>query len=86
MGDILYYERELDSKIIVILSSICNQQAASTEDTAAAVHQLLDYVATYPNDGIAYRDSDMILNGYSDASYLKKSKARSQSGAHILLS
>ena len=52
----------------------------------AAVNQLLDHVATYPNNAITYRASDIILDGHSDESYIKKSNARSQSGAHIFLS
>ena len=38
-------------------SAIGAQQAAATEETAEAIEQLLDYVATYPNDGILFRKS-----------------------------
>ena len=46
----------------------------------------LDYLATYPYDGITYRASDMILAGHAAAAYLDVSKARSRPGAHIILS
>ena len=43
-------------------------------------------MASYPDDGIIFRKIDMILAAHADAGYLNKSKARSRSGAHILLS
>ena len=52
----------------------------------AAVNQLLDYVATYPNNGITYQAIEIILAFPYDESYLNKLKARSQFGAHIFLS
>jgi len=59
VGSLLYYARAVDNKLLVALSTISSQQTAATQNTAAAVHQLLDYVATYPNDGITYRASSM---------------------------
>jgi hypothetical protein len=50
-----------------------------------AVHLLLDYVATYPNDGIVYHASNMILCAHSDAGFLNELQSRSQAGAHIFL-
>ena len=43
-------------------------------------------MATYPNDGILFRKSDMILAAHADAGFLNESRARSRSGAHIFLS
>ena len=40
----------VNNKLLVALSAIEAQQAAETEDTEEAIEQLLDYVATYPND------------------------------------
>ncbi len=54
--------------------------------TAYAINQLLDYVATYPSDGITYRASAMVLAAHADASFLTESGARSRAGAHIYLS
>ena len=48
--------------------------------------QLLDYLATYPNDGITYHTSNMILAGHADAAYLNVSQARSRAGAPIMFS
>ena len=46
----------------------------------------MDYLATYPNDGIVYRSSNMILAAHSDAGFHNESKGRSRAGAHIFLS
>ena len=47
---------------------------------------MLDCLATYPNDGIVYRASNMILAAHSDAGFNNESKGRSRAGAHIFLS
>ena len=44
--DLLYVGREINNKILAALSAIGAQQAAATEETAAAFEQLLDDVAT----------------------------------------
>ena len=46
---------------------------------------MLDYVATYPNDGTTYRASNMILSAHSDASFLTEPGSRSRAGAYIFL-
>jgi hypothetical protein len=71
---------------LVALSAIAARQAYTTVTTEQAVHLLLDYVATYPADGIVYRSSDMILCAHTDASFLNETNSRSQVGAHIFLS
>ena len=86
VGSLLYYARAVDNKLLVALSAIGSQQAAATENTMVAVDQLLDYVATYPDDGTTFRASHMILAAHSDASFLNESKSRSRAGAHIFLS
>ena len=43
-------------------------------------------MATYPNDGILFRKSDMILEVHADAGFLNESRARIRAGAHIFLS
>ena len=78
--------RAYNNKLLVALSAICTQQAAATEETVAAIEQLLDYVSTYPNDGTLFRKSDMALALHVDAGFLNESRARSRVGAHIFLS
>jgi hypothetical protein len=55
VGSLLYYARVVDNKLLVALSTIAACQANSTIATEQAVDLLLDYVATYPNDGIVYQ-------------------------------
>jgi len=86
VGSLLYYARAVDNKLLATLSAISSQQAKATENTAKAVNQLLDYVATYPSDGITYRASNMVLAAHSDASFLTEPNSRSRAGAHIFLS
>ena len=86
VGSLLYYACAVDNKLLVALSAIAARQAQATIATEQAVNLLLDYVATYPNDGIIYRESNMILCVYSDAGFLNESKACSHAGAHIYLS
>ena len=86
VGSLLYYARAVDNKLLATLSTISAQQAKATQQTEKTVTQLLDYVATYPNDGITYRASNMILSAHSDASFLTETGSRSRAGAHIYLS
>ena len=86
VGALLYVGRAVNNKFLVALSAIGAQQASATEDTVEAIEQLLDYVATYPNDGILIRKSDMILEAHADAGFLNESIARSRAGTHIFLS
>ena len=76
----------MNKKILVALSAIGSQKAPATEEIEDAIEQLLDYVATYPDDGIFFRKSDMILAAQADAGFLNKSKSYSRAGAHNFLS
>jgi hypothetical protein len=86
VGSLLYYARAVDNKLLVALSAIAARQAKATITTEQAAHLLLDYVATYPNDGIVYCASDMILCAHSDVGFLNELQSWSQAGAHIFLS
>ena len=86
VGALLYYARAVDNKLLLSINKLGQQQASATEDSNAALLQLLDYVATYPNNVIFYQASDMVIAGHSDASYLNVRKSSSRSGAHIVLS
>jgi hypothetical protein len=52
IGSLLYYAHAVDNKLLVDLSAIEAIQSKATVAMEQAVHLLLDYVATYPNDGI----------------------------------
>ena len=55
VGALLYYGRAVDNKILTALSAIGSQQSKAIKKTKKAINMLLDYCATYPNDGIKYR-------------------------------
>ncbi len=67
VGSLLYYAQAVDNKLLVALSAIATCQSYATVATEQAVHLLLDYVATYPADGIVYRCWGLynILDRYS---------------------
>ena len=83
---ILFYRRAVDKKLLVALSTLATEAPHSTNSTIQATKQLLDYVATYPNDGIIYRASGMQLAVHSDAGFNNKKGAKSRAGAHIFCS
>ena len=76
----------MNKNLLVALIAIGSQKSTATEDTNKSIHQILKYCATYPDDGIIYQYSDMVLSGFSDAGFNNKTKARSRSGSHIFLS
>ena len=78
--------RAVNNKLLVELSEIGSQQAAATKETEDAIEQLLGYVAKYPDDGILFRKSDMILAAHTDARFINKYKARSRARSHIFIS
>ena len=77
-GKFLYYARALEATMLPALGSIASQHANPTEWTMQKAKQLLDYSATHPDAIITYRDSDMVLDGHSSASYLSESGSRSR--------
>ena len=86
LSTLLYYGCAVDIKLLVALSELGSTQAASTELSTTDLSQLLDYLSTYPDNGILYRSSAMILSAHSDAAYLNVSCAHSRAGALIMLS
>jgi hypothetical protein len=82
----LYYPRCVNSTMLAVLGSIATQQANPTENTTKKVRHFLDYASTHPDAIIMYHTSDMVLVGHSNASYLSKSKAPSQTGGHFFMS
>ncbi len=77
-GSLLYYARAVDNKCLVAVSAIAARQSYATLATEQAVHLLLNYVATYPADGIVYRSSDMILCAHADAGFLNVTNSHSR--------
>ena len=71
--------------ILLALSDTASEQEKLTEKTTKRVRQLLDYIVTHPEAKIQFRASDIILNVYSDVSYLSAAKGRSRAGGYFFL-
>ena len=67
MGVLLYYARAVDNKLLATLITLSSQQATTAEATNVAMNKLLDYLATYPDDGTTYWARDMILCAHIEA-------------------
>ena len=83
---LLYYARSVNNKLLVSISAIGSQQASAIVKMRKSISQLLDYCATYPDDGIVYLSSDMVMTAHYDSGFSNETKARSRAGDHILLS
>jgi hypothetical protein len=77
IGALLYYAHAVDNKLLATLSTLSSQQVTTTKATNNAINQLLDYLATYPNNGTTYCASNMILCAHTNCS---------RAGAHIFIS
>ena len=85
MGRLLFYERDVDMTLLVVLSTKVSAQDHGTEATTRAMVKLLNYCATYRYTVIWYKQNDMILETHSDASYLSDTKERSQACGQFFL-
>ena len=72
-------------KKLLVLNDIATQQAKPTDSTMKRVHQLLDYMATYPKAIIRFRASGMIFNIHSDASCCSAGRGRSRASGYFFL-
>jgi hypothetical protein len=74
IGALLYYAPAVNNKLLATLSTLSSTQAKATEAINIAMNQLLDYLATYPDDGTTYHASNMILCFHADAGFHYESK------------
>jgi hypothetical protein len=86
IGTLLYYASAVYNKLLATLGTLGSQQATTTKAMAIAINQLLDYLATYPNNGTTYCASNMILCAYTDASFHNESKGCRRACTHIFVS
>ena len=54
VGALLFYSRAVKKKLLGSLGELGKQQAAATQETNDAILQILDYVVTYPRNGITF--------------------------------
>jgi hypothetical protein len=72
--------------MLVALGKIASNQSKSTQATAQALTQMLNYTAVHPDASIRYTVSNIYLQIHSDASYLSEAKARSRTCGTFSLS
>ncbi len=82
---LLYYAQAVNNKLLVAFNASSAWQAKTTVHMEQLVEMLLNYIPTYPNDGIVYKASDKVLCAHADAGYLNKTRSCSRAGAHIFL-
>ena len=51
---LLLYGQAVNNKVLVSFRELGQQKAADTQATHDSIMQLLDYVTTYPSDGIIF--------------------------------
>ena len=85
VGTILYYARAVDPSLLPVANEIASQQAAPTQAVLKAASRLLSYCAAHRNGSTTFHACDMCLHGFSDASYLSRSYARSVAGGYLFL-
>ena len=66
----LYYARLVDPKMLRAINEKLRVHSKPTRDTNKKAIMLLGYAATYPNESIHYKASNMVLHMDSDAVYL----------------
>jgi hypothetical protein len=85
VGTIFYYARAVDPSPLIVAYEITSQQAAPTQAVLKAANRLLSYCAAHRTGSTTFHACDMALHGFSDASYLSQSHARSIEGVFLFL-
>ena len=82
----LYYARAVEPKMLVALNTIVAQQLKTTQETAKKVVQLLNYVATHPEEITKYHAIRMTLHMHSNTYFLSAQGEKSRYGGYHYLS
>ncbi len=77
VGTLLYYARSVDPSILTAVHELGSVQSKPTVQDIRKMERLLQYVSSHQNYGIRFHASSMQLQIQSDASYLCRTKARS---------
>ena len=79
----LCYARAIDSTMLMELKYPSAVQTKPTIDTDKKITNFLNYCASHPDAATQYRRIDMILNLYSNTSYLSETEARIRAGGYF---
>jgi hypothetical protein len=81
VGYLLYYGRCVDGRVLPATCALASALTTATLNTMADLERLLGFVAMHPNGMKVFRPSSMILDVFTDASYLSRPKAGSVAGS-----
>ena len=70
VGYLLYYGRCVDGRVLPATCALASALTTATFNTMADLERLLGFVAMHPNGMKVFRPSSMILDVFTDASYL----------------
>jgi hypothetical protein len=79
-GVLSHYARVVDYSLLEGVTRLAMTQAQPTADTMMRIEHILDYLERYPQNGIIFEASDMILTSHADASYQSLPGSRSKLG------
>ena len=85
VGCLLYYARVLDNTLLVALNTLSQNQATPATNIKQLCTHVKNYCVTYPNVGLRYHATNMILQVDSNASFLIASEAKSRVVAYFCL-
>jgi hypothetical protein len=80
IGAIQYIARIVGLEDLPAVCDLASEQSFKLSSLTSKVDQLLAYMFANPSPVLIFYASDMVLQGYSDGSYLSVSKARSRAG------
>jgi hypothetical protein len=75
----------MDMTVLMALSAIAVKQTKAMTKTMEKCIQILDYLASNSEAKVRFYASDMIMNIYSNASYLSETGARSRACGHFFM-
>jgi hypothetical protein len=78
----MYYGRCVDSRLLTTTCALACELAHATLDTLTRLDRLLGYASDHRNGHRLYHAFDMLLEIFSDASYLSRPRARSVAGSY----
>ena len=81
IGTLRYLASALRTDIDVYTSKAASRQANPTKELMRDVDRIFAYLKKYPNLGVTYHASDMVLMAHTDASFDSERGSRSRSGA-----
>jgi hypothetical protein len=81
VGYLVYYGRCVDGRVLPATCALASVLTTATLNTMADLERLLGFASMHPNGMKVFRPSSMILEVFTDASYLSRPKTGSVVGS-----